>query len=177
MNPYFARKFVIQGIFIATALILLVRLFYLQIVNDKYLLSANNNVLRKILIYPARGVILDRKDRILVQNEPVYDVMVIPKEVKPFDTLAFCRLLEISKERFDKQFKKAVNQSIYKASVLEKQLSAKVYAAFQERLYQFPGFYVQNRTVRMYPDSLAAQFLGYIGEVNEKAIEKSTPRF
>lgn len=173
MNPYFARKFVIQGIFIATAVILLVRLFYLQIVNDKYLLSANNNVLRKILIYPARGVILDRKDRILVQNEPVYDVMVIPKEVKPFDTLAFCRLLEISKERFDKQFKKAVNQSIYRASVLEKQLSAKVYAAFQERLYQFPGFYVQNRTVRMYPDSLAAQFLGYIGEVNDKAIEKS----
>ena len=173
MNPYFARKFVIQGIFIATAVILLVRLFYLQIVNDKYLLSANNNVLRKILIYPARGVILDRKDRILVQNEPVYDIMVIPKEVKPFDTLAFCRLLEISKERFDRQFKKAVNQSIYKASVLEKQLSAKVYAAFQERLYQFPGFYVQNRTIRMYPDSLAAQFLGYIGEVNEKAIEKS----
>jgi len=173
MNPYFARKFVIQGIFIATAVILLVRLFYLQIVNDKYLLSANNNVLRKILIYPARGVILDRKDRILVQNEPVYDVMVIPKEVKPFDTLAFCRLLEISNERFDKQFKKAVNQSIYRASVLEKQLSAKVYAAFQERLYQFPGFYVQNRTVRMYPDSLAAQFLGYIGEVNDKAIEKS----
>lgn len=173
MNQYFARKFVIQAIFIATAIILVVRLFYLQIINDKYLLSANNNVLRKIIIYPARGVILDRKDRILVQNEPVYDIMVIPKEVKPFDTLAFCSLLGISKQRFDKQFKKAVNHSIYRASVLEKQLSAKIYAAFQERLYQFPGFYVQNRTVRMYPDSLAAQFLGYIGEVNDKIIQKS----
>lgn len=173
MNPFFARKYVIQGIFIATAIVILIRLFFLQIANEKYLLSANNNVLRKIIIYPARGVILDRNNRILVQNEPVYDLMVIPREVKPFDTLEFCRLLEISKERFDKQFKKARNQSIYRASVLEKQLSAKVFAAFQEKLYQFPGFYALNRSVRYYPDSLAAQFLGYIGEVNDKMIEKS----
>lgn len=173
MNPFFARKFVIQGIFITTALIILIRIFYLQIYSDKYLLSANNNVLRKIIIYPARGVILDRKDRILVQNEPVYDLMVIPKNVKPFDTVEFCKLLDISKERFDKQFKKAKNHSIYRASVLEKQLSAKTFAAFQEKLYQFSGFYALNRTVRFYPDSIAAQFLGYIGEVNDKTIEKS----
>jgi penicillin-binding protein 2 len=173
MNPFFARRYVIQGIFIAAAIIIIVRLFYLQVINDKYLLSANNNVLRRITIYPARGVILDRNNKILVQNEPVYDLMVIPREVKPFDTLEFCRLLEITKARFDKQFKKARNQSIYRASVFEKQLSARVFAAFQEKLYQFPGFYAQNRTVRYYPDSLAAQFLGYIGEVNDKIIEKS----
>lgn len=173
MNPFFARKYVIQGIFIVTAIVILIRLFFLQIANEKYLLSANNNVLRKIIIYPARGVILDRNNHILVQNEPVYDLMIIPKEVKPFDTLEFCRLLEISKERFDKQFKKARNQSIYRASVFEKQLSAKIFAAFQEKLYQFPGFYAQNRSVRFYPDSIAAQFLGYIGEVNDKMIEKS----
>ena len=173
MNPFFARRYVIQGIFIAVAIVIIIRLFFLQVINDEYLLSANNNVLRKIIIYPARGVILDRKNRILVQNEPVYDLMVIPREVKPFDTLEFCRLLGISKERFDKQFKKARKQSIYRASVLEKQLSARVFAGFQEKLYQFPGFFVQNRSVRFYPDSVAAQFLGYIGEVNDKMIEKS----
>lgn len=173
MNPFFARRYVIQGIFIAAAIVIIIRLFYLQVINDEYLLSANNNVLRRITIYPARGVILDRNNKILVQNEPVYDLMVIPREVKSFDTLEFCRLLEITKERFDKQFKKARNQSIYRASVFEKQLSARVFAAFQEKLYQFPGFYAQNRTVRYYPDSLAAQFLGYIGEVNDKIIEKS----
>ncbi len=173
MNPFFARKYVIQGIFITAAVFIIIRLFYLQVINDEYLLSANNNVLRKIIIYPARGIILDRESRILVQNEPVYDLMVIPREVKPFDTLEFCNLLGITKERFDKQFKKAKNHSIYRASVLEKQLSAKVFAGFQEKLYLFPGFYVQNRSVRYYPDSIAAQFLGYIGEVNERMIEKS----
>ena len=173
MNSFFARKFVIQGIFIVVALILLTRIFYIQVISDKYLLSANNNVLRKILIYPARGIILDRNEKILVQNEPVYDLMVIPREVKPFDTLEFCKLIGIDKEGFDKRFKKARNYSPYKASIFEKQLSAQTYATFQEKLFQFTGFFVQNRTVRRYPDSTAAAFLGYIGEVSEKAIEKS----
>lgn len=173
MNSFFARKFVIQGIFIVVALILLMRIFYIQVISDKYLLSANNNVLRKILIYPARGIILDRNEKILVQNEPVYDLMVIPREVTPFDTLEFCKLIGIDKEGFDKRFKKARNYSPYKASIFEKQLSAQTYATFQEKLYEFGGFFVQNRTVRRYPDSTAAAFLGYIGEVSEKAIEKS----
>jgi penicillin-binding protein 2 len=173
MNSFFARKFVIQGIFIVVALILLTRIFYIQVISDKYLLSANNNVLRKILIYPARGIILDRNEKILVQNEPVYDLMVIPREVKPFDTLQFCKLIGIDKQGFDKRFKKAKNYSPYKASIFEKQLSAQTFATFQERLYEFTGFFVQNRTVRRYPDSTAAAFLGYIGEVSEKAIEKS----
>lgn len=173
MNSFFARRFVIQGIFIVVALILLTRIFYIQVISDKYLLSANNNVLRKILIFPARGIILDRNEKILVQNEPVYDLMVIPREVKPFDTLEFCKLIGIDKAGFDKRFKKATNYSPYKASIFEKQLSAQTYATFQEKLYEFGGFFVQNRTVRRYPDSTAAQFLGYIGEVSEKAIEKS----
>jgi penicillin-binding protein 2 len=173
MNKFFARRFVIQGIFIATAIILLSRIFYIQVISDKYILSANNNVLRKILIYPARGIILDRKEKILVQNEPVYDLMVIPREVKPFDTLLFCSLIGIDKAGFDKRFKKSNNYSPYKASIFEKQLSAQTYAKFQELLFEYPGFFVQNRTVRRYPDSTAAQFLGYIGEVSEKAIEKS----
>ncbi|SKB46280.1 penicillin-binding protein 2 [Daejeonella lutea] len=173
MNSFFARKFVVQGIFIAIAIILLMRLFYIQVVSDEYMLSAENNVIRRLPVYPARGVILDRKERILVQNEPVYDLMVIPREVKPFDTLEFCKLIGIDKVRFDRQFKKARNYSPYKASIFEKQLSVQIYASFQERLSDFPGFFVQNRTVRRYPDSIGAHFVGYIGEVNQKAIEKS----
>ncbi len=173
MNSFFARKYIIQGIFILVSLILLARLYYIQVVDDSYKLSADNNVLRKLVIYPARGVILDRNEKILVQNEPIYDLMVIPAQVKPFDTLEFCGLIDITKEQFDKKFKKAVNYSKYRASLFEKQLSAKTYAAFQEKLFEFPGFYVLNRSVRYYPDSTAAQFLGYIGEVNDREIEKS----
>ncbi len=173
MNSFFARKFVVQGIFIAITIILLMRLFYIQVVSDEYMLSAENNVIRRLPVYPARGVILDRKERILVQNEPVYDLMVIPREVKPFDTLEFCKLIGIDKVRFDRQFKKARSYSPYKASIFEKQLSVRIYASFQERLSDFPGFFVQNRTVRRYPDSIGAHFLGYIGEVNQNAIDKS----
>lgn len=173
MNSFFPRKYIIQGIFIAIALVLLLRLFYIQVIDKSYFLSANNNVLRKVIIYPARGVILDRKGEILVQNEPVYDLMVIPREVKPFDTLEFCRLIGLDKPGFDKRFNKAIRYSRYTSSIFEKQLSAITYATFQEKLSEFPGFYVQNRSVRKYPDSIAAQFLGYIGEVNDRDIERS----
>jgi penicillin-binding protein 2 len=173
MNSFFARKFVVQGIFIVLTVILLARLFYIQVISDEYFLSAENNVIRRMPIYPARGVILDRNQKILVQNEPVYDLMVIPREVHAFDTLQFCKLIGIDKAGFDKRFKKARNYSPYKASIFEKQLSVQTYASFQEKLSNFPGFFVQNRTVRRYPDSIAAHFLGYIGEVNQKVIEKS----
>ena len=173
MNSFFQRRFVIQGIFIAIALVLLLRLFYIQVIDKSYFLSANNNVLRKKIIFPARGVILDRKGEILVQNEPVYDLMVIPHEVRPFDTLEFCRLIGIDKAGFDKRFKKAKAYSPYRASIFEKQLSALTFATFQESLFEYPGFYVQNRSVRRYPDTIAAQFLGYIGEVRDHEIEKS----
>ncbi len=173
MNSFFARKHVIQGIFIAVALIIGARLFYIQVIDDSYLLSANNNVLRKMIVYPARGVILDRDGEVLVQNEPVYDLLVTPIEVENLDTTALCELIEIDKEGFIRRMEAAKKHSRYRASVFEKQISARNYARLQEHLYRFKGFYVQNRTVRNYPDSIAAQFLGYIREVNQNDIEKS----
>lgn len=167
------RKFIIQGIFISVGLILLIRLFILQMVDDSYLLSANNNVLREIVVYPARGVIYDRNDRVIVQNEPVYDLLIIPHQVKEFDTLAFCELLGISKLQCKLKIKKARIFSPYKSSIYEKQLSVRTFAAFQERLFEFPGFFVQNRTVRKYPIPIAAHILGYVGEVNDRLIKKS----
>jgi penicillin-binding protein 2 len=173
MNSYFERRYVIAGIFIVLVLILLARLFYIQVVDDRYFIYAQNNVIRREIQYPARGPILDRSGKVMVQNEPIYDIMVIPKQVKTFDTVEFCKLLSIDKDGFDKRFAKAKVYSSVRASVFEKQLTLQAYASFQERLSEFPGFYPVLRSVRTYPDSAAAQFLGYIGEVTDAIIKRS----
>jgi penicillin-binding protein 2 len=173
MNSFFARRYVITGIFIAVALVLLARLFYMQIIDDRYFLYAKNNVVHTVIRYPARGIILDRNNKLLVDNQPVYDIMVTPKMVKPFDTLEFCKLIGIDTIAFNKQFKKAYIYSPSRKSIFEGQLSPLVYASLQERMSEFPGFEVVLRSVRTYPDSIAAQFLGYIGEANESRIQKS----
>lgn len=173
MNSFFARRYVITGIFITVTLVLLARLFYMQIIDDQYLLTANKNVQRKKIQYPARGVILDRNNKILVENQPVYDIMVTPKEVKPFDTVEFCRLLGIDKPAFDKKFEKAYKYSPVLQSTFMGQIPLNVSASLGERMYEFPGFDLVLRSIRHYPDSIAAQFLGYINEVNDTRIKKS----
>jgi len=173
MNSFFERKYIIQGVFIAVAIVIAARLFFLQLIDESYLLSANNNVLRKMVIYPARGVILDRNGKVLVQNEPVYDLLVTPREVRDLDTALLCELVGIDTVGFNRRMATARSYSPYKASPFEKQIPATAYAKLQEQLYKFRGFYVQNRTVRSYPDSIAAQFLGYIQEVNDRDIERS----
>ena len=173
MNSFFERRYIIAGIFITLILVLVARLFYIQIIDDRYLLYAQGNVLRKVYKNPARGPILDRNHKILVQNEAFYDIMVTPNLVKPFDTAGFCKLLGIDKAEFDKRFEKAVKYSPRLQSVFEKQLSAEAFAAIQERLSEFPGFDSSPRYLRTYPDSVAAQFLGYIGEVTDHDIKKS----
>lgn len=172
MDQLFNRKYIIQGLFIVLALTLLGKLFYIQIASDKYFLDANNNALRKIFVYPARGVILDRNNKVLAQNQPTYDLMVTPNQVKPFDTLSLCNIIGITMEDFRKKFHKAEVQSKYQASVFQKLLSVETYATLQERMYNYKGFYVQKRTIRYYPDSIGGQLLGYIREVNQREIEK-----
>jgi len=173
MDNLFNRKYIVQGLFIVVALILIGQLFYIQVASDRYFLSANSNVLRKKYTFPARGVILDRNNKVLVQNEPVYDLMITPNLVKPFDTAALCRIIGIDMKGFYKRYNKAKNQSKYQRSVFEKQLSVQTYAALQERMSRFIGFETQNRTVRHYPDSVAGQFFGYVKEVTEKDIKAS----
>lgn len=173
MNQFFERRYVIGGIFITIILILLARLFYIQIIDDKYALYATKNVIRRIIQYPARGPILDRNGRVLVTNDLVYDITVIPKEVKPFDTLEFCKLIGIDKPEFDKRFAKAIKYSPNLSSPFEKQLSPQLTASLQERLSEFQGFSVQPHPIRTYPDSVAAQFLGYIGEASPAKIASS----
>jgi len=172
MDQLFNRKYIIQGIFVLLALILLARLFYMQVASDKYFLNANSNALRKQYVYPARGVILDRNNNILAQNQPTYDLLVTPNQVKPFDTLSLCKILGIDMVDFRKKFHKAVVQSRFQETIFQKLLSVETYAALQERMYNYRGFSVRTRTIRYYPDSVAGHFLGYMQEVTAKDIEK-----
>ena len=149
------------------------RLFYIQVVDDSYKLSANNNVIRLITDFPARGLIYDRKGKLLVYNEPVYDLMIIPKQAKNIDSLELCNLIGITTQEYSEKYKKANAYSPVKASVFEKQLSVETYATFQEKLYKFPGFFVQLRTLRKYPDPMAAHLFGYIGEVDTSTTRKN----
>lgn len=167
------QRLVIAGIFTVVIMIFLLRLFYIQVVEDSYTISANNNVLRYMIDYPARGMIYDRNGKTLAYNQTVYDLMIIPRQVKEMDTAEFCRLIEIPIEDFRAKLAKTKAFSGVKASIFEKQLSAETYATFQEKLYKFPGFYVQPRTLRKYPFNTAAHLLGYIGEVNEALIKKN----
>lgn len=168
------RKFIISGFFILVALIYISRLFYLQLVDDKYKLDARNNAFRYRTEYPIRGYIYDRKGKLLVYNAPSYDLLVTPKLAKDCDTMALCKILEITKADFLKRMKKACQapNSPRKESIFEKQLSERVYAALQEKLYRFKGFDVQARTVRKYPRPIGAHLLGYVGEVSKEKAAK-----
>jgi penicillin-binding protein 2 len=173
MNSFFERRYVITGIFITIIIVLLARLFYIQIVDDRYTIYANNNVRRQVVKNPARGPILDRNGKILVQNNPFYDIMVTPREVKPFDTVEFCKLLGIDKAEFNRRWVKAIKYSPNLQSIFEKQISPQTFASLSERLSEFPGFSSSTRWLRTYPDSVAAQFLGFIGEVTDRDIKRS----
>lgn len=169
---YANRRFVIIGIFVLVGLVFVIRLFYVQLLADKYFLSANNNVLRYITQYPARGLIYDRNGKLLVYNEAAYDMMVVPRQVKQMDTAEFCRLLEIDITTFRDRLMQAKRYSQYRPSVFTQQISREQYAVLQEKLFRFPGFFVQPRTLRKYTYPIAAHTLGYVGEVNQRTIEQ-----
>jgi penicillin-binding protein 2 len=167
---YLNRRLIILGLFLLTGLIFVIRLFYVQVVAEKYILSANNNVLRYITQYPGRGLIYDRNGKLLVFNEAAYDMMVIPRQVKAMDTAEFCRLLEITIEDFRERLSKAKRYSSYKPSVFESQINRENFGALQEKMFMFHGFFVQPRTLRKYTYPIAAHMLGYVGEVNPAVI-------
>ena len=164
------RKYVIIGLFLVAGVIFLVRLFFVQMVEDKYILSANNNVLRYIIQYPARGLIYDRYGKLLVFNEPAYDLMVIPKQVENVDTEELCRLLWLTEKEFNERMQRARNYSLYRPSIFESQITRENYGFLEEKMFRFPGFFVQPRTLRKYTYPIAAHALGYIGEVSPEII-------
>jgi len=165
------RKYVVIAIFVIVAVIFIVRLLILQLFDDSYILSAENNVLRKITIYPNRGRIYDRNGELLVYDEAAYDLLVIPRQVKDMDTAEFCRILNISDSVFLVKMKKAKKYSRYKPSIFLEQISKREFGFLEEKLYKFTGFYVQTRSLRKYIRPIAAHTLGYIGEVNEREMK------
>lgn len=176
MNNQQNKRFVLLAIFISVALLYLLRLVQLQLLDESYVRFAQANVLQEQTIYPARGLMYDRNGELLVYNDAIYDLSVIPEQVKNLDTALFCKTLGISIETFIARFekiKRSVGYAPYRPSLFEKQLTIPIYAAFQERMYDFPGFFVEVRTDRKYKYSNAAHVMGYIGEVNDRDIEKS----
>jgi penicillin-binding protein 2 len=173
MNSLTNRKFIVGMIFIVIAFIFTIRLFYVQVVNDKYKLNSDNNVLREIVQYPARGLVYDRNGELLVYNEAAYDLMFVPKQLKEIDTVAFCSLLDIDKTTFIEKVNKAKAYSRYKPSIFIKEISSFSYASIQEQLFKYSAFFVQTRTLRKYPNNNAAHVLGYIGEVSSKTVDKN----
>lgn len=144
----------------------------IQIVDQSYKRSSDNNTLRYITQYPARGKIFDRNGKLLVYNEAIYDIMVIPRHVKNLDTLAFCSAIGITRESFDERMKKAKRYSSFSPSVFMTQITKEEYGKIAENLHQYTGFYFQTRSVRNYPYPIAAHTLGNIGEVSKKDLER-----
>lgn len=172
------RKYVIGGFIVIIAAIFLVRLFDLQINDEKYKRSADSNAFLKKTVYPSRGLIYDRNGELVVFNQPAYDVMLIPRDVQPFDTIDFCATLNITREQFDKRMADMKDRrlnpgySSYTPQRLISQLSAQDYGRLQEKLYRFPGFFIQKRILRQYKHATAANVLGNIREVSAKDIER-----
>ena len=174
MDNYSKRKYLLGTIFIIVALIFVGRLFRLQVLDTNYKQYATKNVLRRVITYPARGLIYDRNGELLVYNKASYDLLVTPREVSAFDTTSFCDMLNIEKKELIASLNKAQKYSSYKPSVIIKQLSPENYAVLQEKLFHFPGFFVQTRTLREYPQKTAAHVLGYVGEVDRSKIQKDS---
>ena len=172
MDIFSKRKYYVTAIFFVAGLIFILKLFGLQVLNSKYKVSATNNVLREVVQYPARGLVYDRNGILMVFNKPAYDLLVTPREVVRFDTVAFCKLLEISKEDLISGIQRAREYSTYKPSILIKQIPPESFAYLQEQLYKFKGFHTQSRTLREYANPSAAHVLGYVSEVNDADIQK-----
>lgn len=171
------RKYIIGGAIVLVVLLYLLRLFALQIMSTDYKKNADSNAFLHQTQYPSRGIIYDRNDSLLVYNQPAYDVTVVMKEVTHLDTLDFCKTLKISPDYLKRRLRDIKDRHLnpgytpYTHQVLMTQLSAEECAVLQEKLFQFPGFYIQQRTIRQYNFNSAAHVLGDIGEVSKSDIE------
>ena len=172
------RKYVIAAAVVAIVVVYVVRLFSLQVGDNDYKRFADSNAFQRKVLYPSRGFVYDRNGELLVYNQPAYDVMMIPREMRSLDTLDFCNTLGISIEQFNrymadmKDRRKNPGYSTYTPQVFMTQLSARDYGRLQEKLYRYPGVYIQNRVLREYSRPIAANVLGNIREVSPSDIER-----
>ena len=166
------RKIFLAFSIVLVGLIFLSRLFYLQVYNNTSNSFLEDNAIKKVFDYPKRGYVYDRNNILLVANQPSYDIMIIPREVKPFDTLELCSLLKITKIDLDKRLKRAKNYSPRLPSPFVSQVSKNDFAILQEKLWKYEGFFIQKKALRDYKVNIGANVLGSIGEVNRSTIKK-----
>ena len=178
-HDYTYRRYIIGGIAAVIVLVYIIRLFTLQIMSDDFRKSADSNAFQKKIEYPSRGAIYDRNGKLLVYNQPAYDVMVVMNEAKGhIDTLAICEALGITKEYFIQRMEtikdrnKNPGYSRFTQQVFMTQLDEKDFSIFREKLFRFPGFYVQRRSIRQYQYPYAAHVLGDVAEVSQRDIEE-----
>jgi penicillin-binding protein 2 len=170
------RKALLPTLIIVTAGLLIIRLFYLQIIDDTFKLKSENNAIKIKYEYPERGYVYDRYGRLLIANQPSYDIMVIPKDVneKELNIKKFCALLEITEDFYKEKMRKAKVFSPMLPSVFLSQLNKLEFAAFQEKIRRFSGFYIQKRSLRDYQVSYGANVFGFITQVNENIVKKNS---
>jgi len=170
-----SRSYIIRILFILAFLVILVQLFNLQVFSSKYQIMAQQNALLRKTVYPARGIVFDRKNRALVKNTLMYDLMVTPSEVRGTDTAYLCKLLEIDTAEFNRRIVTAiVKNGSARPSAFEDLLTPEKYASLDENMWRFGnGFFLQERPVRSYPFNAGAHFMGYIGEVDSGIIARS----
>lgn len=169
------RKSLLYFLILSVGAIFIGRLFFLQVVDSKYRQNPlNNSAVTIKYAYPDRGFIYDRNNKLLVANQSSYDIMIIPKDVEPLDTLEFCNLLGITKDDFLKRYYRTKNYSPRIPSIFVGQLSKEDYAFLQEKMYKYKGFYIQKRFLRQYPENTSANVLGYISEVNEGLLKRNS---
>lgn len=170
---YINRKYILGGIAVAVVIIYLIRLFSLQLMSDDYKKNADSNAFRKEIQYPSRGLILDRKGRLLVYNESSYNIMVVMNDQRGIDTLDFCQTVGITKDFYIKrmdEIKSKISYSRYTPQLFMSQIPAEEFSVFREKLFRFKGFSVEKRSVRHYTTGLGVHLLGDVGEVNDKDI-------
>ena len=154
------RHYVIAGVAVLIVMVYIIRLFMLQITSDDYKKSADSNAFLKKIEYPSRGVISDRNGKLLVYNQPAYDIMVVVNEARNrLDTLDFCKALNITREEFDRRMETIMDRSKnpgysrFTQQLFMSQLSETDFSVFQEKMFRFPGFYIQRRSIRHLPTS------------------------
>ena len=174
------RKFVIGGIAVLVVIVFLVRLFMLQVMSDDYKKNADSNAFRKEIQYPSRGLITDRKGRLLVYNEPSYNILVVKNEQRGVDTLAICQTVGITKEYYIQRMeelkdrRKNPGYSRFTPQLFMSQIPAEEFSVFREKLFRFNGFSAEKRSIRHYAQGMGAHILGDVGEVNEKDIKEDS---
>ncbi|MDH3709260.1 MAG: penicillin-binding transpeptidase domain-containing protein [Cyclobacteriaceae bacterium] len=171
------RSYAIRFTFVIIGCIFLIKLFFIQVLDENYQLAAENNVMQRLVDYPYRGLVYDRNNKLIVYNNPVYDLMVVPREVTVTDKTELCKRLGITPDEFDKKLTTAQEYSWYRPSIFLKQLSNQDFAGLQDLLVDYPGFYIIPRTVRAYPYGGMANALGYIGEVSKGQLERDTSNY